>query len=131
MSPDCGKKRNFAWSNTMYLRKFFLVLALAVCNSATADIVTVVDAVETLTSNISVPTTPNGRLMFRPCDGVCEENFIAIRLTPETTYYVHGDAVDFVDFRRQFFSLRRGGEGYALVSFNTKSKIATNIQIGS
>ena len=115
----------------MYLRKFLLLLALAVSNSATADIVTIVDAVETVTSNISVPTSSNGRLMFRPCDSVCEENFIAVRLTPETTYYVHGDAVKFVDFRRQFFNLRRRGEGYALVSFNTKSKTATNIQIGS
>lgn len=115
----------------MYFRKFFLVLAFAVSNPAAADIVTVVDAIETVTSNISVPTTPNGRLMFRPCDGVCEENFIAVRLTPETTYHVYAGAVDFVEFRRQFFNLRRDGEGYALVSFNKKSKTATSIRIGS
>ena len=115
----------------MYLRQLYLVLALSVSNSATADIVAVVDAIETVTSNISVPTTPNGRLMFRPCDGICEEKFIAVRLTPETTYYVFGDVVEFVDFRRQFFNLRRHGEGYALVSFDTKSKTAKSIQIGS
>ena len=40
-------------------------------------------------------------------------------------------AVDFVEFRRQFFNLRRGGEGYALVSFDTESKAATSIRIGS
>lgn len=115
----------------MYLRKFFLILALAVSTTATADIVTVVDAVETVTSNISVPTTPNGRLMFRPCDADCDESFIAVRLTPETTYHVRGTAVDFVEFRRQFFNLRRGGEGYALVSYDTESKSATSIRIGS
>jgi hypothetical protein len=131
MRPGCAKKRNFAWSNTMYFRKFFLVLAFAVSNPAAADIVTVVDAIETVTSNISVPTTPNGRLMFRPCDGVCEKNFIAVRLTPETTYHVYDGAVDFVEFRRQFFDLRRGGEGYALVSFDKESKTATSIRIGS
>jgi hypothetical protein len=131
MNPGCGKKRNLAWSNTMYFRKFFLISAFAISNSAAGDIVTVVDAIETVTSNISVPTSPNGRLMFRPCDGVCEENFIAVRLTPETTYHVYDGTVDFVEFRRQFFNLRRGGEGYALVSFDTESKTATSIRIGS
>lgn len=114
----------------MYLRKFFLILALAVSNAATADVITIVDAVETVTSNISVPTTPNGRLMFRPCDGDCEEKFISVRLTPETTYVVRGTPVDFVEFRQQFFNLRRDGEGYALVSYDVESKLATSIQLG-
>lgn len=114
----------------MYVRKILLILALAISSYATADIVTVIDAVETVTSNISVPTTPNGRLMFKPCDGDCDEKFIAVRLTPETTFNVRGAAVDFVEFRREFFNLRRGGEGYALVSYDVESKNATAIRIG-
>lgn len=114
----------------MYLRKIILILALATGGYATADIVTVVNAVETVTSNISVPTTPNGRLMFRPCDGECDEKFIAVRLTPETMYSVRGTRVDFVEFRRLFFNMRRDGEGFALVSYDTESNSATSIRIG-
>ncbi len=57
----------------MNLRKIYLILALSVSSLAAADVVTVVDAVETVTSNSSVPATPSGRLMFRPCDSDCEE----------------------------------------------------------
>ena len=67
----------------MDLRKILLILGLAVSMAAQASIVTEVEAVETVTSNISVPTSTNGRLMFRPCADSCEEKFIAVRLTTE------------------------------------------------
>lgn len=114
----------------MILRKVFLILALTLGSYATADVVTMVDAVETVTSNISVPTSPSGRLMFRPCDSECEEKFISVRLTPETTFVVSGQAVDFLGFRQAFFNLRRSDDGYALVSYDTKSKTVTSVQLG-
>jgi len=114
----------------MNIRKVFLILALTFGGYAVADIVTAINAVETVTSNISVPTSPNGRLMFRPCGGECEEKFITVRLTPETTYVVAGEAVDFLGFRQAFYNLRRGSDGYALVSYDTKLETATNVRLG-
>ena len=113
----------------MELRKILLIMALAFGGLANADIVTKVAAVETITSNISVPTAPNGRLMFRPCDTACEEKFVVVRLTNGTSYAVNGQAVDFLEFRRQFFNRRRGGDDYALVSYETESKTVTSINI--
>jgi len=109
--------------------KLFLILALGLSGLASADIVTKVNAVETVTSNISVPTTPNGRLMFRPCDSSCDKKFIAVRLTPLTTYRVNGKAVNFLDFRREFVNQRRNGDDYALVSYETETSTATSVNI--
>lgn len=113
----------------MDLRKIYLIVALSLSGLVNADVVTVVNAVETVTSNISVPTSPNGRLMFRPCDTACDAKFIAVRLTPETRYSVNGQAMSFTDFRREFFNRRRGGDDYALVSYDTETSTATSVFI--
>jgi len=113
----------------MNLRKIFLIAVLGLSGLANADIVTVINAVETATSNVSVPTAPNGRLMFRPCDSKCDEKFIAVRLTPQTKYAVNGQAVNFLDFRKEFFNQRGKGDGYALVSYETETSTATSVRI--
>ena len=51
----------------MDYRRIVSILALALCTSATADIVTVIDAVETSAANLNVPTSTNGQLTFKPC----------------------------------------------------------------
>ena len=114
----------------MDLRKILLLFTLAVSATAQAAIVTEVEAVETVTSNISVPTSTNGRLMFRPCAESCDEKFIAVRLTTDTQFFVKEQRVDFLEFRKQFFNMRRADEDYALVSFDTDTKTVTSIYIG-
>ena len=114
----------------MDLRKILLIVTLAVSTAAHSTTVTEVEAVETVTSNISVPTSTNGRLMFRPCAADCDEKFIAVRLTTDTQYFVREQRVDFLEFRKQFFNIRRSSDDYALVSYDTKSKTVTSIYIG-
>ena len=114
----------------MNFRKTFLVFALAVSFAANASIVTIVDAVETVTSNMSVPTSGSGRLMFRPCAETCDEKFIIVRLTDSTAYFVKNQQVDFLEFRRQFFNMRRGSDDYALVSYDTESNTVSRVNIG-
>ncbi len=114
----------------MNLRKLLLTVTLGMCGFANADVVTIVDAVETDTSNISFPATASGRLMFRPCAGKCDEKFIITRLTPETIYSVGGREVDFTEFRTTFLSVRNGGDGYALVSYHTSTNTVASVNIG-
>jgi hypothetical protein len=114
----------------MDIRKILTILALALCGSATADIFTVVDAVETSTANVNVPTSTNGHLTFKPCADVCDEAFMAIRLTPETQYVIRGQRVNFADFRRMFNEMRRGKDAYALVSYDTEKRIVTSVRLG-
>jgi len=114
----------------MNLRKLILIATLGFCGIANAEVVTIVDAVETVTSNISFPTTASGRLMFRPCAGECDEKFIVTRLTPETIYSIGGRKVDFREFRTAFLNMRKGGDDYALVSYHTETNTVASLNIG-
>lgn len=114
----------------MSYRKLVLMVSLVLSATAQADIVTVVNAVETITSNISVPTSTNGRLMFRPCDEQCDEKFISTRLTPETRFVMRGETMSFEDFRNAFLAVRNSGEDYALVSYNVETSNVVRISIG-
>lgn len=114
----------------MDICKVLAAMALAICMSAAADVVTMVEAVETLTANINVPTSTNGRLMFKSCSDKCDDDFISARLTPETQFVFNGQRMLFVDFRQNFFNLNRGGDTYALVSYDTVGKTVTSISVG-
>jgi len=105
----------------MDIRGILSILVLALCGSATADIFTVVDFVETSTANVNVPTSTNGQLTFKSCAEACDAEFISVRLTRETRYVIHGQQMNFVDFRREFYKLRRGYDDYALVSYDTEN----------
>ena len=114
----------------MSFRISAVILAVILCSPVIAGIVTVVESVETMASNINVPPAPNGRLMFKPCAEKCDEEFISVRLTPATRYFVRGQTVEFIEFRREFFNLRRGSDDYALVSYHTKDRTVASIRIG-
>jgi len=115
----------------MNYRRIVSILALALCMSATADIVTVIDAVETSAANVNVPTSTNGQLTFKPCAEACDEKFISVRLTPETQFIIRGRHVNFADFRREFYKLRRRYDDYALVSYDTEKRIVTSLRLGN
>lgn len=110
----------------MNFRLGFVLFAACIGAAAQADVRTLVRAVETSTAFMNVPTGANARLSFKPCNE-CE--FIEVRLTPTTQYYVRGEQLDFAEFRKQFNSLRRSKEDYALVSFDTESSSATSIRV--
>ncbi len=106
-----------------------LIALLGIALPALADITTLINAVETSTSNVTVPTASNGNLSFKPCADNCEE-IIRVRLTPETSYVLNGVAMEFIDFRREFYKLRRGSEDYALVSYDTEKNTVTSVRVG-
>jgi hypothetical protein len=114
----------------MDIRGILSVLVLALCGSATADIFTIVDAVETSTANVNVPTSTNGQLTFKPCAEACDEEFISVRLTPATQFVVRGQQLNFADFRREFYKLPRNRIYYALVSYDTEKRTVTSVRFG-
>jgi hypothetical protein len=114
----------------MDYRGIVSILALALCVSAAADIVTIVDAVETSVANVNVPTSINGRLTFKPCAEACDAEFISVRLTPATQFVVRGQQLNFADFRREFYKLPRYRIYYALVSYDTEKRTVTSVHLG-
>jgi hypothetical protein len=110
----------------MNFRLGFVLFATCIGAAANADVRTLVRAVETSTAFMNVPTTDTSRLTFRPCDE-CE--FIEVRLTPATQFFLRGEQLAFAEFRSKFMSLRRSKEDYALVTFDAESNTVTSVRV--
>lgn len=110
----------------MNFRLGFVLMAACVGAAANAEVRTVTRAVETSTAYMNVPTTDNSRLTFRPC-GECE--LIEVRLTRATQYFMRGKQLPFADFRKQFMSLGRSKEDYALVTFDTETNAVSSVRV--
>ena len=113
----------------MDIGKYVLALALTFSLPAMSQLTTRIEAVETSTALITVPTSPNGRLAFKPCAKRCDAETVFKRLTPETRFVVQGQTVSFVDFRKNFYNQRRRTDGYALVSYDTEKNTVTSVAI--
>ena len=101
----------------MRFRKYALIVMLGLSLPAMAQMTTLIESVEASTSVINVPTTPNGRLSFKPCAERCDADYISVRLTPETRFLVNGQAVSFAEFRMDFHNRSRGEDGLNAGSF--------------
>jgi hypothetical protein len=78
-------------------RKLFLVVAiLAMALPAAADFQTVSQAYEVKLSNLTVPPSQSGRILFKECD---ECDSMSVRLTANTDFVVNGRSVQFEKFR--------------------------------
>ncbi len=106
-----------------------IVITFGLSLPAMAQITTLIEAVEASTSVLSLPTTPNGRLLFKPCSERCDVQSISVRLTTNTQFVFQGKKMSFVDFRRDFFNLRRSTEGYALVKYETEKNTVTSVEV--
>ena len=118
----------------MKLRKWIslAIIGLVLGQPAIAafEIVTLVNAVETSPSNIILPSSTSGMVSFRPCDEECDAvEYRRARLTDATKFAVNGKAVKFEEFRKAFAAIRGTEDSYALVSYDTKSKTVTSIDV--
>lgn len=109
--------------------KYSLLVILCLGMPALAQMTTLIEAVEASTSAIYVPTSADGNLRFKPCADRCDAEYISVRLQADTRFLVQGKVVSFADFRKDFYNLRRGTEGYALVSYDTEKNTATSVEI--
>jgi hypothetical protein len=123
-----GLSEKFGGERSMRFRNSLLIALLALSLPALADITTIVRAVETSTLNLTVPPASNGVLSFKPCTDGCEKT-IKVRLTPETSYVSSGVVMSFADFRGEFNKMWRGGEHYALVSYDTRKSTVRSLEI--
>ena len=79
------------------IRKFTMMAAmLLIALPAAADFQTVSRAYEVALSDLTVPTSQNGRILFKQCRECDTES---VRLTPNTQFVVNGRSVGFDKFR--------------------------------
>lgn len=80
----------------MKLKVLIAAALLSLTLPAAADFQTVSRAYEVKLSNVTVPTSQNGRVLFKQCDDCDIES---ARLTPNTDFVVNGRSVRFEKFR--------------------------------
>ena len=113
----------------MTVRVILIAALLLVAQPALSQIVTAVAAMEASPANMILPGGTDGMMTFRPCDGDCDADYIRVRLNANTRFTVNGKTVEFAEFRREFASIKRNPESYALVTYETKTNTVTSIQI--
>ena len=94
-----------------------------------AQPVILVAAVETAPRNITLPSSQNGAMLFRPCSDECDDDYERIRLTPDTKFSVNGKRVKFDELRRVFPTIKYGEESFALVSYKTDNNTLVSLEI--
>ncbi len=113
----------------MTIRKLTLVLALMLVTPVLAQQRITIDAIEMSPANIILPGSANGTMTFKPCDGVCEDEYKRARLTENTKYTVNGKRVKFSEFRREFANIKMDSKSYALVLHATETNTIKSIDI--
>jgi len=86
----------------MHIRKILVALLMTFSLSAAADFVTNEEGYEVALSNMTVPVTSNGSLVFKECAD-CDSR--AIRMTPNTRFIVNGRTVALKEFRKHVFQV--------------------------
>lgn len=115
--------------HSMNIRKLIIAIVLVVSMPAAAQMVTLINAIETSPANIILPANTSGMMTFRPCAEECEKDYIRVQLSAGTTFSVNGKAVKFEEFRRNFAIIKRAAESYALVSYDTDTNTVISIQL--
>ncbi len=117
----------------MKIRNLTIALAATLITggiqSATAQLVTLVEATELSPSNIIFPQSMTGMMTFRPCAEICDKDYERARLTAATQFTVNGRGVKFDDFQRDFAIIKTAKDSYALLSIDTKTKTVVSIQL--
>ena len=111
------------------IRTLIIAIALVVSMPAAAQMVTLINAIETSPANIILPANTSGMMTFRPCSEECEKDYIRVQLSAGTTFSVNGKAVKFDEFRRNFAIIKRAAESYALVTYEVETNRLISIQL--
>jgi hypothetical protein len=110
----------------MYIRKLLAALLMTLSLSAAADFTTVDLGYEVALSDMTVPVTSSGSLVFKECED-CDAKMI--RMTPETRFIVNGRTVQLKDFRKRVFQVRDRSSVPVTIMHHLDSDTVTSISV--
>lgn len=114
---------------SMNIRKLIIAIVLVVSMPAAAQMVTLINAIETSPANIILPANTSGMVTFRPCADECDKDYKRVRLSPGTKFSVNGKTVKFEEFRRNFAIIKRAATSYALVTYEVDTNRLISIHL--
>jgi hypothetical protein len=110
----------------MHIRKILTVVLIAASLSAVADFRTITRAYEIRLSNLRVPVTSTGSLIFKQCDDC--ENIVAL-MTNRTQFIVNGKTVNIRDFRKNVFQVRDRRHEPVIIKHHLETDTITSIRV--
>ena len=110
----------------MTIRKTFIALLLSLSLPAAAEFVTLEPAYEVALSDMSVPVTSTGSLVFKECAD-CDAK--AIRMTRNTRFIVNGRTVELKEFRKQVFQAQDRSRVPVTVKHNLESNTVLYVSV--
>lgn len=110
------------------MRIRLILTALIVCVSlpAAAEFRTVALAYEIALSDLRVPVTSSGSLIFKECAECESQN---IRMTRNTRFIVNGTAVELKEFRKNALHVRDRQATFVTVMHHLESDTITSISV--
>lgn len=108
------------------LLRTVIIAALALCQAATADFITVERAYEIPLNLYRSPATSAGSVTFRECAN-CDLQ--TVRVTGQTRYVFNNESLDLSEFRRALAGLSDRANKYIIVLHHLESDTTTSVTL--
>lgn len=110
----------------MQIRKFWFAIMIFVSLTAVADFRTVERAYEVALSDMTVPVTTTGQLVFKQCED-CD--YQSIPMTGHTLFLVNGHSVELKEFRKRTQAVRDRESETIVVMHHLESNTITSLSV--
>ena len=110
----------------MRIPKIITALTLCISFSAAAEFTTVELAYEIALSDLTVPVTSTGIVIFRECSD-CEPHLVL--MTRHTQFLVNGHAVELKEFRKSVFQVRERDTKAVIIKHHLANDTITSLNV--
>ena len=102
------------------------MLLLTISLSATAEFRTITAAYEISLSNLRIPGSAAGSLIFKKCAD-CDSQVVL--MSSRTQFIVNGQSVDLKEFRKNIFTVRDRSREMVVVKHHLESDTITSLRV--
>ncbi len=108
------------------LRTLVIFVAVLASSAVLAEFRTIVRANEVILSELRLPASDNGIVIFRGC-GACDQE--SVNVSEATQYVLNGRVVSLSEFRRSLATVGSREQETAIVMHHLESDLITRISI--
>ncbi len=108
------------------LKTLVIMVAVLASSAALAEFRTIVRANEVILSELQLPASANGIVVFKGC-GACDQK--SVNVSQATQYVLNGRAVSLGEFRRALATVGDRQSETAIVMHHLESDLVTRISI--
>lgn len=110
----------------MNIRKTLLAALMCLSMSAAAEMTIVEEAYEIALSNLTVPVSSSGSLIFKKCAD-CDR--MSVHMHRHTRFIVNGENVDLLEFRKSVYQVRHRDTAMVIIKHHLESDTITSVSV--